>query len=89
TSSETSTEFMQRFLRLAGFLGTAAGIEEEQATNFQWGLRRSGDRHQQTSQQSSHRSHGQNNDCHGSDRLGGNDNHRGINNNNNYSSSNN
>nr|GFD62932.1 zinc finger, CCHC-type, retrotransposon Gag domain protein [Tanacetum cinerariifolium] len=25
TSSETSTEFMQRFLRLAGFLGAAAG----------------------------------------------------------------
>nr|GFC32176.1 hypothetical protein [Tanacetum cinerariifolium] len=50
---------------------------------------RSGDRHQQTSQQSSHRSHGQNNDRHGSDRRGGNDNHRGSNNNNNYSSSNN
>nr|GFC37801.1 zinc finger, CCHC-type, retrotransposon Gag domain protein [Tanacetum cinerariifolium] len=32
---------MQRFLRLAGFLGTAAGTEEEQAKNFQWGLRRS------------------------------------------------
>nr|GFC17463.1 zinc finger, CCHC-type, retrotransposon Gag domain protein [Tanacetum cinerariifolium] len=29
------------FLRLAGFLGAAAGIEEEQAKNFQWGLRRS------------------------------------------------
>nr|GFD37015.1 zinc finger, CCHC-type, retrotransposon Gag domain protein [Tanacetum cinerariifolium] len=39
--SETSTEFMQRFLRLAGFLGAAAGTEEEQANNFQWGLRRS------------------------------------------------
>nr|GFD33007.1 hypothetical protein [Tanacetum cinerariifolium] len=49
---------------------------------------RSGDRHQPTSQQSSHRSHGYNNDCHGSDRRGGNDNHRGSNNNN-YSSSNN
>nr|GFB10251.1 hypothetical protein [Tanacetum cinerariifolium] len=111
TSSETSTEFMQRFLRLAGFLGAAAGTEEEQAKNFQWGRRRStlnhlmcmsytdvaqvsnaarnyeilherddqdterpdkrqrsGDRHQLTSQQSSHRSHGQNNDRHGSDR---------------------
>nr|GFB74712.1 putative reverse transcriptase domain-containing protein [Tanacetum cinerariifolium] len=34
TSTETSTEFMQRFLRLAGFLGTAAGTEEEQAKNF-------------------------------------------------------
>nr|GFD38437.1 zinc finger, CCHC-type, retrotransposon Gag domain protein [Tanacetum cinerariifolium] len=57
TSSETSTEFMQGFLRLAGFLGAAADTEEEQAKNFQWGLRRqrSGDRHQPTSQQSSHR----------------------------------
>nr|GFD23069.1 zinc finger, CCHC-type, retrotransposon Gag domain protein [Tanacetum cinerariifolium] len=33
--------FMQRFLRLAGFLGTAVGTEEEQAKNFQWGLHRS------------------------------------------------
>nr|GEU89459.1 zinc finger, CCHC-type, retrotransposon Gag domain protein [Tanacetum cinerariifolium] len=41
TSTETSTEFMQRFLRLAGFLGAAAGTEEEQAKNFQWGIRRS------------------------------------------------
>nr|GEX99406.1 hypothetical protein [Tanacetum cinerariifolium] len=49
---------------------------------------RSGDRHQPTSQQSSHRSHGQNNDRHRSDRRGGNDNHRSSNNNN-YSSSNN
>nr|GFC44406.1 hypothetical protein [Tanacetum cinerariifolium] len=109
-NTETSTEFMQRFFRLAGFLGAAAGTEEEQAKNFQWGLRRStlnhlmcmsytdvaqvanaarnyeilherddedtkrpdkrqkrGDRHQPTSQQSSHRSHGHNNDRHGSD----------------------
>nr|GEV99089.1 reverse transcriptase domain-containing protein [Tanacetum cinerariifolium] len=129
TSTETSTEFMQRFLRLAGFLGAAAGTEEEQAKNFQWGLRRStlnhlmcmsytdvaqvanaarnyeilherddddterpdkrqksGDRHQLTSQQSSHRNHGHNNDCHGSDRRSGGDNHRS---NNNYSGSNN
>nr|GFD10157.1 zinc finger, CCHC-type, retrotransposon Gag domain protein [Tanacetum cinerariifolium] len=35
TSSETSTEFMQRFLRLAEFLRAAAGTEEEQAKNFQ------------------------------------------------------
>nr|GFD41066.1 hypothetical protein [Tanacetum cinerariifolium] len=42
---------------------------------------RSGDRHQPTSQQSSHRSHGQNNDRQGSDRRGGNDNHRSSNNN--------
>nr|GEZ69101.1 hypothetical protein [Tanacetum cinerariifolium] len=41
TNTETSTEFMQRFLRLAGFLGAAAGIEDEQAKNFQCGLRRS------------------------------------------------
>nr|GFC87933.1 zinc finger, CCHC-type, retrotransposon Gag domain protein [Tanacetum cinerariifolium] len=32
---------MQHFLRLAGFLGAAAGTEEEQAKNFQWGLHRS------------------------------------------------
>nr|GFD03753.1 zinc finger, CCHC-type, retrotransposon Gag domain protein [Tanacetum cinerariifolium] len=32
---------MQRFLRIAGFIGAAAGTEEEQAKNFQWGLRRS------------------------------------------------
>nr|GEW49128.1 hypothetical protein [Tanacetum cinerariifolium] len=41
TNTETSTEFMQHFLRLAGFLGAAAGTEEEQANNFQWVLRRS------------------------------------------------
>nr|GFD44818.1 hypothetical protein [Tanacetum cinerariifolium] len=49
---------------------------------------RSGDRHQPTSQQSSHRSQGHLNDRHRSDRRGGNDNHRGSNNNN-YSGSNN
>nr|GFD60268.1 hypothetical protein [Tanacetum cinerariifolium] len=38
TNTETSTKFMQHFLRLAGFLGAAAGTEEEQAKNFQWGL---------------------------------------------------
>nr|GFC50899.1 zinc finger, CCHC-type, retrotransposon Gag domain protein [Tanacetum cinerariifolium] len=37
----SSTEFMQRFLRLAGFLRAAAGTAEEQAKNFQWGLRKS------------------------------------------------
>nr|GFB86748.1 hypothetical protein [Tanacetum cinerariifolium] len=41
TNTETSTEFMQRFLRLAGFLGAVVGTEEEQAKNFQWGLHRS------------------------------------------------
>nr|GFD35641.1 zinc finger, CCHC-type, retrotransposon Gag domain protein [Tanacetum cinerariifolium] len=34
TNIETSTEFMQHFLRLAGFLGAAAGTEEEQEKNF-------------------------------------------------------
>nr|GFD01122.1 zinc finger, CCHC-type, retrotransposon Gag domain protein [Tanacetum cinerariifolium] len=29
TDTETSTEFMQRFLRLAGFLGAAAGTAKE------------------------------------------------------------
>nr|GFB81298.1 zinc finger, CCHC-type, retrotransposon Gag domain protein [Tanacetum cinerariifolium] len=129
TNTETSTEFIQHFLRLVGFLGAAAGTEEEQAKNFQWGLRRStlnhlmcmsytdvaqvanaarnyeilherddddaerpdkrqksGDRHQPTSQQSSHRNHGHNNDRHGSDRRSGGDNHRS---NNSYSGSNN
>nr|GFC10997.1 hypothetical protein [Tanacetum cinerariifolium] len=124
TNTDTSTEFMQRFLRLAGFLGAATGTEEEQAKNFQWGLLRStlnhlmcmsytdvaqvandarnyeilherddedterpdkrqksGDRHQPISQQSSHRSHGHNNDRHRSDRRGGSDNHRSSNNN--------
>nr|GFC67881.1 zinc finger, CCHC-type, retrotransposon Gag domain protein [Tanacetum cinerariifolium] len=41
TNTETSTEFMQRFLRLVGFLRAAAGTAEEQAKNFQWGLRKS------------------------------------------------
>nr|GFC48877.1 hypothetical protein [Tanacetum cinerariifolium] len=48
---------------------------------------KSGDRHQPTSQQSSHRNHGHNNDRHGLDRRGGSDNHRSSNNN--YSGSNN
>nr|GEX82895.1 hypothetical protein [Tanacetum cinerariifolium] len=130
TNTETSTEFMRRFLRLAGFLGAAAGTEEEQEKNFQWGLRRStlnhlmcmsytdvaqvanaarnyeihherddddaerpdkrqksGDRHQPTTQQSSHRNHGHNNDRHGSDRRGSSDNYRSSNNN--YSGNNN
>nr|GFC80501.1 hypothetical protein [Tanacetum cinerariifolium] len=46
---------------------------------------KSGDRHQPTSQQSSHRNHGHNNDHHGSDRRGSGDNHRS----NNYSGNNN
>nr|GEW15493.1 hypothetical protein [Tanacetum cinerariifolium] len=35
---ETSTDFMNRFLRLAGFLGAKAGTQEEQAKHFKWGL---------------------------------------------------
>ncbi|GJZ76162.1 zinc finger, CCHC-type, retrotransposon gag domain protein [Tanacetum coccineum] len=35
---ETSTNFMKRFLRLAGFLGAKAGTQEEQAKHFKWGL---------------------------------------------------
>nr|GFB49828.1 zinc finger, CCHC-type, retrotransposon Gag domain protein [Tanacetum cinerariifolium] len=48
---------------------------------------KSGDRHQLTTQQSSHRNHSHNNDRHGSDRRGGSDNHRSSNNN--YSCNNN
>nr|GFB22797.1 hypothetical protein [Tanacetum cinerariifolium] len=48
---------------------------------------KSGDQHQPTTQQSSHRNHGHNNDRHGSDRRGGSDNHRSSNNN--YSGNNN
>nr|GEV79206.1 hypothetical protein [Tanacetum cinerariifolium] len=35
---ETTTEFMTRFVRLAGFLGAEAGTPEEQAKNFKWAL---------------------------------------------------
>nr|GEZ17386.1 zinc finger, CCHC-type, retrotransposon Gag domain protein [Tanacetum cinerariifolium] len=38
TAEETSTGFMKRFLRLAGFLGAKAGTQEEQAKHFKWGL---------------------------------------------------
>nr|GEX59661.1 hypothetical protein [Tanacetum cinerariifolium] len=48
---------------------------------------KSGERHQPTTQQSSHRNHGHYNDRHGSDRRGGGDNHRSSNNN--YSGNNN
>nr|GFB55942.1 hypothetical protein [Tanacetum cinerariifolium] len=48
---------------------------------------KSGDRHQPTTQQSSHRNYGHNNDRHGSDRRGGSDIHRSSNNN--YSGNNN
>ncbi|GKD56416.1 hypothetical protein Tco_1289803, partial [Tanacetum coccineum] len=35
---ETSSEFMKRFLRLAGFVGKKAGPQEEQAKHFKWAL---------------------------------------------------
>ncbi|GJR64950.1 zinc finger, CCHC-type, retrotransposon gag domain protein [Tanacetum coccineum] len=35
---ETSDEFMNRFLRLAGFVGKKAGPPEEQAKHFKWAL---------------------------------------------------
>nr|GEV11596.1 putative reverse transcriptase domain-containing protein [Tanacetum cinerariifolium] len=35
---ETSTNFMKRFLRLAGFLGAKASTQEEPAKYFKWGL---------------------------------------------------
>nr|GEY87105.1 hypothetical protein [Tanacetum cinerariifolium] len=81
-SKGVHTELLQRFAKV-----------EKHSISLEIALQkckeqRSGDRHQPTSQQSSHRSHGHNNDCHISDRRGGNDNHRGSNNNN-YSGSNN
>ncbi|GJX61277.1 putative reverse transcriptase domain-containing protein [Tanacetum coccineum] len=132
-ANENSTEYMQRFLRLAGFLGQAAGTAEEQAKNYRWGLHKSildhvmclpftdvaqvadaarnleilrdredydrseqsnkrhksEDQYQPATQQSSYRSHGQNNDRHGSNRQGGGGNNNNNNNNNNYSSGNN
>nr|GFC84365.1 hypothetical protein [Tanacetum cinerariifolium] len=48
---------------------------------------KSGDRHQPTTQQGSHRNHGYKNDRHGSDRRGSGNNHRSSNNN--YSGNNN
>nr|GEV92399.1 retrotransposon protein, putative, Ty3-gypsy subclass [Tanacetum cinerariifolium] len=35
---ETSTDFMKRFVRLAGFLGAKVDTQEEQAKHFKWGL---------------------------------------------------
>ncbi|PWA87519.1 zinc finger, CCHC-type, Retrotransposon gag domain protein [Artemisia annua] len=37
--SETTNEFMKRFMRLAGFLGAKARTQEEQASHFKWGLK--------------------------------------------------
>nr|GFB95486.1 zinc finger, CCHC-type, retrotransposon Gag domain protein [Tanacetum cinerariifolium] len=67
----------------------AAGTEEEQAKNFQRGLRKSTLNHLMCMPftdvaQSSHRNHGHNNDRHGSDRRGGGDNYRSSNNNRNF-----
>ncbi|GJU39626.1 putative reverse transcriptase domain-containing protein [Tanacetum coccineum] len=131
-AGESSNEFMQRFVRIAGFLGQAAGTAEEQAKNFRWGLHKSildrilcmeftdvaqvadaarnfeilrdrddydrpersdkrhksGDQHQSSNQQNSHRGHDQRNDRHGSDRQGGSGNYRN-NNSNNHSRDNN
>nr|GEW63971.1 zinc finger, CCHC-type, retrotransposon Gag domain protein [Tanacetum cinerariifolium] len=71
--------------RLAVYKFEAAGTEEEeQAKSF---LQKCGDRHQLTTQQSSHRNHGHNNNRHRSDRRGSSDNHRSSNNN--YSGNNN
>ncbi|GJS71560.1 zinc finger, CCHC-type, retrotransposon gag domain protein [Tanacetum coccineum] len=66
-------KIFDRFLRLAGFLGQAAGTAEEQAKNFRWGLHKhkSGDRYQSATQQNSYRGHDQKNDRQGSDRQGG------------------
>nr|GEY41784.1 hypothetical protein [Tanacetum cinerariifolium] len=101
TNTETSTEFMQRFLRLAWFLGAAADMAQvaNAARNYEIlherddddaerpdKRQKSGDRHQPTTQQSSYRNHGHNNDRHGSDRRGGGANHRS---NNSYSGNNN
>nr|GFB76363.1 hypothetical protein [Tanacetum cinerariifolium] len=66
---------------------SGAGALEEGVSFHSSDKKKSGDRHQPTSQKSSHRSHGQNNNRHGSDRRGGSDNHRSSNNN--YSGSNN
>ncbi|GJU50247.1 putative reverse transcriptase domain-containing protein [Tanacetum coccineum] len=127
-AGESSNEFMQRFIRIAGFLGQAAGTAEEQAKNFRWGLHKSildrilcmeftdvaqvadaarnfeilrdrddydrpersdkrhksGDQHQSSDQQNSHRGHDQRNDRHGSDRQGGSGNYRNNNSNNHF-----
>ncbi|PWA89429.1 zinc finger, CCHC-type, Retrotransposon gag domain protein [Artemisia annua] len=37
-NEETSTEFMKRFVRLAGFLGVKAGTKAEQENKFKWAL---------------------------------------------------
>nr|GEY51621.1 hypothetical protein [Tanacetum cinerariifolium] len=108
TNTETSTEFMQRFLRLVGSTlnhlmcmpFTDVAQVANAARNYEIlherddddverpdKRQKSGDRHQPTTQQSSHRNHGHNDDRYGSDRRGGGNNHRSSNNN--YSGNNN
>ncbi|XP_017233369.2 uncharacterized protein LOC108207432 [Daucus carota subsp. sativus] len=38
---ESITEYLARFIRLAGFAGTSAGTAEQQAEKFKWGLKSS------------------------------------------------
>nr|GFB95208.1 hypothetical protein [Tanacetum cinerariifolium] len=92
TNTETNTEFMQRFLRLAGstlnHLMCMSYTDVAQVANAARNYeilherddddaerpdkrQKSGDRHQPTSQQSSHKNHGHNNDRHGSDGRSG------------------
>ncbi|GKD93226.1 zinc finger, CCHC-type, retrotransposon gag domain protein [Tanacetum coccineum] len=103
-ASENSTEYMQRFLRLAGFLGQFTDVDQvTDATRNLEILRdwddydtsersdkrhKSGDRYQSATQQNNYRGHDQKNDRQGSDRQGGGGNYRN-NNNNNYSRDNN
>nr|GEV48144.1 hypothetical protein [Tanacetum cinerariifolium] len=76
------THFLRRLMNDEKLRGL--GLVKTRRNRIRTHIRqKSGDRHQPTSQQSSHRNHGHNNDRHGSDRRGGSDNHRS--NNNNYS----
>nr|GFD09083.1 hypothetical protein [Tanacetum cinerariifolium] len=84
TSTETSTEstlnhlMCMSYTDVAQVSNAARNYEilherDDDDTERPDKRQRSGDRHHPTSQQSSHRSHGQNNDRHGSDRRGGSD----------------
>ncbi|GJV61661.1 zinc finger, CCHC-type, retrotransposon gag domain protein [Tanacetum coccineum] len=70
-ASENSTEYMQRFLRLASFLGQAAGTAEEQAKNFHWGMRVRGSNFSRATQQISFPGYDQKNVLSKFGRLGG------------------
>nr|GFB16874.1 hypothetical protein [Tanacetum cinerariifolium] len=100
TNTETSTEFMSTLNNLMCMPFTDVAQVANAARNYEILYERddddaerpdkrqkSGDRHQPTTQQSSHKNHGHHNDRHGSDRRGGSDNHRSSNNN--YSGNNN